>query len=62
MKDSGLGVGGDWVVRRHKRFRANVIVWRVPKHFSKLEVRSNFANLGLSHFVSGKVDWEGDYV
>ena len=62
MKDSRLGAGGDWVVSRNNRFRANIIVWGVPKHFSTLEVRSNFADLGLSRFVSGKVAWEGDHV
>ena len=55
IKDSRLGAGGDWVVSCNKRFRANIIVWGVPKYFSMLEVQSNFADLGLSRFVSGKV-------
>ena len=47
---------------RRKCFRANIIVWGVPKHFSTLEIRSKFADLGLSSLVRGKVVWEGDHV
>ena len=61
VNNSRLSAGGDWAVSRSKRFRAN-IVWGVPKHFSMLEVRSKFADIGLSSFVSGKVVWEGDHV
>ena len=62
LNDCQLSAGGDWVVSRSKNFRANIIVWGVPKHFSTLEVRCKFADLGLSRFVSGKVVWEGDHV
>ena len=62
VKDSRLSAGGDWVVSRSKNFRVNIIVWGVPKHFTTLEFRSKFADLGLSQFVSGKVLWEGDHV
>ena len=48
INDSRLSAGGDWAVSRSKRFRANIIVWGVPKHFSTLEVRSKFADIGLS--------------
>ena len=34
----------------------------MSKHFSTLEIRSKFADIGLSSFVSGKVVWEGDHV
>ena len=47
---------------RRKCFRANIIVWGVPKHFSTLEIRSKFADIGLSSLVRGKVDWEGDHI
>ena len=60
--DSRLSADGGWVVSRSKNFRANIIVWGVPKHLSTLEIRSKFADLGLSRFVSGKVAWEGDHV
>ena len=62
LNDSLLGAGGGWVVSHKKRSRVNIIVWGVPKHFSTLEIRSRFADLGLSRFVSGKVAWEGDHV
>ena len=62
VNDSRLSADGVWAVSRSKRFRANIIVWGVPKHFSTLEIRSKFADIGLSSFVSGKVVWEGDHV
>ena len=37
-------------------------MWGVPKHFSTLEIRSKFADIGLSSLVRGKVVWEGDHI
>ena len=34
-----------------KRFRSNILIWGVPKHFTKLKVRTNFVELGLESFV-----------
>ena len=47
---------------RSKRFRANIILWGLQKQLSTLEVRTKFADLGLSAFVRGNVLWEGDHV
>ena len=52
----------DWVVSKHKRFRANIIVWGMPKDLTTLEIRAKLADLGLASFVRGNVLWEGDNV
>ena len=51
----------DWVVSKRKRFRANIIVWEMPKDLT-LEIRAKLADLGLASFVRGNVLWEGDHV
>ena len=58
----------DWVVSKRKHFRANIIVWGMPKDLTTLEIRANLADLhvhvhvGLASFVRGNVLWEGDHV
>ena len=49
----------DWVVSKHKRFRANIIVWGMPKGLTTPEIRAKLA--GLASFVRGNVLWEGDH-
>ena len=57
-----LRTGDDWEVSYKKRFRANIIVWGVPRDLTTLEIRAKFADLGLVSFVRGKVFWEGEHV
>ena len=45
-----------------KRFRANTIVWGMPKGLSTLEIRTKLADLGLVDFAGGAVAWEGYHV
>ena len=54
-----MRTGDDWEVSYKKRFRANIIVWGMPRD---LEIRAKFADLGLVSFVTGKVFWEGEHV
>ena len=51
-----------WTVSKNKRFRANIIVWGMPKSLSTLEIRTKLADLGLVGFARGAVAWEGDHV
>ena len=51
-----------WTVSKNKRFRANIIVWGMPKSLSLLEIRTKLADLGLVGFARGAVAWEGDHV
>ena len=53
---------GDWVVSHGKGFRANIILWGMPRDISTLEVRAKLADLGLASFVRGKVVGEGDHL
>ena len=57
-----LGTGKAWAVSSKKRFRANFLVWGLPKSFTKLEISSKFVDIGLANFVRGIVCWEGDHV
>ena len=61
-KDRQPRTSEDWVVNKHKRFRANIIVWGMPKDLTTLEIRAKLADLGLVSFVRGNVLWEGDHV
>ena len=54
--------GEAWAVSCKKPFRANVLVWGLPKSFTTLEIRSKFVDIGLASFVRGIVCWEGDHV
>ena len=55
-----LRTGDDWEVSYKKRFRANIIVWGMPRDLTTLEIRAKFADLGLVSFVRGKVFREGE--
>ena len=45
----------------NKGFRANIIVWGMPKLLPTLEIRAKLADLGLDSFVRGDAFWEGDH-
>ena len=51
-----------WTVSKNKQFRANIIVWGMPKSLSTLEIRTKLADLGLVGFARGAVAWESDHV
>ena len=52
----------DWLVSHSKGFRANIIVWGMPKDLPTLEIRANLADLGVYSFVRGNAFWEADHV
>ena len=52
----------DWVVSCNKRFRANVLLWGMPKSLSTVEIRAKLADIGLVGFSRGSVACEGDHV
>ena len=52
----------DWLVSHSKDFRANIIVWGMPKDLPTLEIRAKLADLGLDSFVRGNTFWEGEHV
>ena len=58
-KDRQLRTSEDW---KRKRFRANIMVWGVPKDPITLEIRAKLADLGLASFFRGNVLWERDHV
>ena len=45
-----------------KGFRANIIVWGMPKDLTTLEIRAKLADLGLDSFVRGNAFWEREHV
>ena len=52
----------DWLVSHSKGFRANIIVWGMPKDLPTFEIRAKLADLGLDSFVRGNAFWEGEHV
>ena len=57
-----LRTSEDWLVSHNKGFRANIIVWGMPKDLPTLEIRAKLADLGLDSFVRGAAFWEGEHV
>ena len=57
-----LRTSEDWIVSHNKGFRANIIVWGMPKDLPTLEIRAKLADLGLDSFVRGAAFWEGEHV
>ena len=57
-----LKTSEDCLVSHNKGFRANIIVWGMPKDLPTLEIRAKMADLGLDSFVRGAAFWEGDHV
>ena len=43
-----------------RRFRANIIIWRMCKHYSTLEVRTILSDANFEHLARGEMRWEGD--
>ena len=54
-----LKTSEDWLVSHNKGFRANIIVWGMPKDLPTLEIRAKLSDLGLDSFVRGAAFWEG---
>ena len=52
----------DWLVSYNKGFRANIIVWGMPKDLPTLEIRAKLADLDLDSFVQGDAFWKGEHV
>ena len=57
-----LRTSEDWIVSHNKGFRANIIVWGMPKDLLTLEIRAKLADLGLDSFVRWAAFWEGEHV
>ena len=45
LKESALEAAADWSVSHGRRFKANIIIWGMRKHYSTLEVRTILADL-----------------
>ena len=43
-------------------FKANIIVWGIPKDLPTLEIRAKLADLRLDSFVRGNAFWEEKHV
>ena len=56
--DPQLNTDTDWSVSRKKGFKANTILWRVPKDASIIEIQSKLADVGLVGFARSSVAWE----
>ena len=52
-----LKTSEDWLVSHNKAFRANIIVWRMPKDLPTREIMAKLADLGVDSFVPGDAFW-----
>ena len=52
----------DWSVSHGRRFRANIIIWGMRKHYSTLEVRTILADANFENLARGEMRWEGDHL
>ena len=45
-----------------RRFRANIIIWGMRKHYSTLKVRTILADANFENLARGKMCWEGNHL
>ena len=45
-----------------RRFRANIIIWGMRKHYSTLEVHTILADANFENLARGEMRWEGDHL
>ena len=50
-----LKTSEDWLVSHNKGFRANIIVWGMPKDLPTLEIRAKLADLDSFVRAKGRV-------
>ena len=62
LEESAFETAADWSVSHGRRFRANIIIWGMRKHYSTLEVRTILADANLENLARGKMRWEGDHL
>ena len=62
LKESAFETAADWSVSHGRRFRANIIIWGMRKHYSTLEVRTILADANFENLARGEMRWEGDHL
>ena len=62
LKESAFKTEADWSVSHGRRFRANIIIWGMRKHYSTLEVRTILADANFEKLARDKMCWEGDHL
>ena len=50
LRESAFETAADWSVSHGRRFRANIIIWGMRKHYSTLEVRTILADANFEKF------------
>ena len=62
VEELALETAADWSVSQGRRFRANIIIWGMRKHYSTLEVRTILTDADFEHLAHRKIRWEGDHL
>ena len=52
----------DWFVSHGRHFTANIIIWRMRKHYSTLEVHTILLDADFENLVYGEMHWEGNHL
>ena len=45
-----------------RRFRANIVIWRIRNHYSTLEVHTILADANFENLARSEMHWEGDHL
>ena len=62
FKESAFETAADCSVSHGRRFRANIIIWEMGKHYSTLEVCTILTDANFDILAHGKMRWEGDHL
>ena len=62
LEESAFETAADWSVNHGRRFRANIIIWGMRKHYYTLEVRTILADANFENLACGEMRWEGDHL
>ena len=62
LEESVFETAADWSVSHGRHFRANIIIWRMGKHYSTVEVCTILADADIENLARGEISWEGDHL
>ena len=57
LEELTFETAADWSVSHGRRFRANIIIWGMRKHYSTPEVRTILADANFENLVHGEMRW-----
>ena len=62
LEESALETAADWSVNHGRRFRGNILIWGMRKHYSTPEIRTILADADFENSACGDMRWEGEHL